>query len=490
MGEQDQQDQQDPGTVREVDVVVVGAGPTGENVAGQTAAGGLSTVVVEAELVGGECSYWACMPSKTLLRPGSALRAAQRVPGVGTGDLDPSVVLTSRDEIVSGWDDASQLEWLDSAGIGLVRGRGRLTGEREVTVTAGDGTTQVLRARHAVAVCTGSAAAVPDIPGLRDSRPWTSREATGAQQVPPRLVVVGGGVVACEMATAWSDLGSQVTVLARSELLSRSEDFAGRLVREALTERGVDVRTGVSATEVRRTGAGVVVQVSDGGTVEADEVLVAAGRRPRTDDLGLAVVGLTDGDWLDTDDTLRVLRDGEPVEWLYAAGDLNHRALLTHQGKYQARAAGDVIVARATGAVVDDGPWGAHAATADHSAVPQVVFTDPEVASVGLTTAAAREAGVEVRVVDQDLASVAGTAVHAQGYTGQARLLVDPARQVVVGATFVGQDVAELLQSATIAVVGEVPISRLWHAVPAYPTISEIWLRLLEGLGRDTALTR
>jgi dihydrolipoamide dehydrogenase len=171
-------------------------------------------------------------------------------------------------------------------------------------------------------------------------------------------------------------------------------------------------------------------------------------------------------------------------DWLYAAGDVTHRALLTHQGKYQARAAGDVIAARAAGAPVSDGPWGAHVATADHRAVPQVTFTDPQVASVGLTAAAAREAGHQVRVVDYEIGRVAGAGLRADGYTGTARMVVDEQREVLLGVTFAGPDVADLLQAATIAVVGEVPLARLWHAVPAYPTVSEIWLRLLETYGR------
>jgi len=170
--------------------------------------------------------------------------------------------------------------------------------------------------------------------------------------------------------------------------------------------------------------------------------------------------------------------------WLYAAGDVNRRALLTHQGKYQARAVGDVIVARAKGEKVDDGSWGRHVATADARAVPQVVFTDPEVASVGLTAAAAAAAGLRTRVVDYDLGGVAGAALHAEGYQGQARMVVDEDRRVIVGLTLVGPDVAELIHAATIAIVGEVPLDRLWHAVPAYPTVSEIWLRLLETYGR------
>jgi pyruvate/2-oxoglutarate dehydrogenase complex dihydrolipoamide dehydrogenase (E3) component len=201
---------------------------------------------------------------------------------------------------------------------------------------------------------------------------------------------------------------------------------------------------------------------------------------PRTSDLGLENVGVEPGDWLQVDDTLLV----HGTDWLYGVGDVNHRALLTHQGKYQARAAGEVIAARALGRELHTEPWGAHVATADDAAVPQVTFTDPEVASVGLTADAAEKRGIDVEVVDYDLAGVAGSALHSDDYEGHARIVVDESRKVIVGATFVGPDVAELLQAATIAVVGEVPIDRLWHAVPAYPTVSEIWLRLLDAYGR------
>ena len=217
-----------------------------------------------------------------------------------------------------------------------------------------------------------------------------------------------------------------------------------------------------------------------GARSPADEVLVATGRVPRTSTIGLETVGLVPGEWITVDETLRV----PGYDWLYATGDVNHRALLTHQGKYQARAAGDVIAARAKGAPVDDAPWGTHAATADHTSVPQVTFAEPEVASVGLTSSAARKAGYDIRVVDYDLGWVAGASLQADGYEGKARMVVDEARGVVIGVTFVGQDVSELLHAATVAVVGEVPLSRLWHAVPAYPTMNEIWLRLLETYGR------
>ncbi|GAA1445714.1 dihydrolipoyl dehydrogenase family protein [Leifsonia poae] len=473
------------------DVIVIGAGAVGENVADRAVQGGMSTVIVESELVGGECSYWACMPSKALLRSGALLRAAQRVGGVAeaiTGQLDVRAVLDRRDRVTSHWKDDGQVKWLEGAGIDLVRGHAVITAPREVTVTAADGTVTVLAARHAVAVSTGSAALLPDIPGLRESEPWTSKDATSAQTVPASLAILGGGVVAVEMATAYAGFGTRVQLIARSSLLRANEPFAGELVGDALRALGVTVHLDSEPSSVERTDDdGFRIQLSGGGTIEADELLVAVGRVPNTIDLGLEAFGLEAGAWLDVDDTMRVLgADGEPVDggWLYGVGDVNHRALLTHQGKYQARAAGDAIAARGNGSPVRLEPWGTYVATADHTAVPQVTFTDPEVASVGLTAAAAREAGYRIRVVDYPISSVAGATIASDDYTGQARMVVDEDRQVILGVTFVGQDVGELLHSATIAVVAEVPLDRLWHAVPSYPTLSEVWLRLLETYGR------
>lgn len=462
----------------EFDVVVIGGGPVGENVADRAVRAGLTAALVESEKFGGECSYWACMPSKALLRPGQALREAQHVRGALAGEaaLDPSEVFARRDAVVRNWDDAGQVQWAQGAGITTIRGQGRLAGPRRVAVVGPDGAETVLTARHAVVVATGTDAAVPDIPGLRAAAPWTSREATSAKAAPPRLAVIGGGVVATEMATAYASLGSRVTLLARSGLLTGLEPFAGEAVGDGLRALGVDVVTSESPIRVTRAGGEVTIETSGGRTVVADEVLAATGRAPRTVDLGLETVGLEPGSWLAVDDTLRV----EGFDWLYAAGDVNHRALLTHQGKYQARAAGDAIAARARGATVDDAAWGAHVATADHSAVPQVIFTEPEVAAIGVTEAQARAAGTDVAVVDYDLGWVAGASLYADGYAGRARMVVDEGRGVVIGMTLVGPAVAELLHAATIAVVGEVPIDRLWHAVPAYPTISEVWLRLLE----------
>jgi dihydrolipoamide dehydrogenase len=473
------------------DVVVIGAGPVGENVADGAVKGGLSVAIVESELVGGECSYWACMPTKALLRDAAALRAVRALPGANaavTGVLDPAAVLARRDGFASHWHDDGQVSWLEGAGITLLRGVGRISAARTVEVTDPDGHTATLRARHAVVIATGTSARVPHVPGLADAAPWTSRQAASAQSIPGRLAIIGGGVVGAEMATGYAALGSQVTLIARDGLLPGVESFASDLVAETLKAHGVTLHLGTEPTSVHRDETGTVhLTLVDGTTLDADEVLVATGRTPNTGTVGLDRVRLTPGDWLRVDESLRVLgSDGTPVGdgWLYAAGDVNHRAPLTHQGKYQARALGETLVARAGGDPVDVAPWGRHAATADQRAVPQVIFTDPEIATVGHTATSAEAAGIRVRAVEYDLGAVAGAALHADGYTGGAGMIVDEDRQVLVGFTVVGPDVAELLHAATIAIAAEVPIDRLWHAVPAYPTISEIWLRLLETYGR------
>jgi dihydrolipoamide dehydrogenase len=466
----------------EYDLIVLGAGAAGENVADRAVQGGLTAVIVEHELVGGECSYWACMPSKVLLRSAQALRAAQAVPGAAeavNGKLDVPAVLKRRNTFTHDWKDDSQVRWMDGAGIALARGHGKITGPKQVTVTAADGSVQIITARHAVTVATGSDPLIPDIDGLREAKPWTSRDATSVQHVPASLAIIGGGVVATEMATAYSGFATTVTLISRGGLLAGMEPFAGEMVLKALRESGVIVLLDTQTTRVTRSANGVQIETSD-GSVTADEVLVATGRTPRTQDVGLDAIGLTPGGWIDVDDTLLV----KGFDWLYAVGDVNHRALLTHQGKYQARAAGDVIAARANGKAVSDAPWGTHVATADHQVVPQVTFTEPEVASVGLTVAAAEKAGYDIRYVDYEIGSLAGASVIADNYTGTARMVVDEERKVLLGVTFVGPDVSELLSTATVAIVGEVPLDRLWHAVPAYPTVNEIWLRLLETYGR------
>lgn len=477
----------EPLTEQTYDVVVIGGGPGGEVVAARIVRSGLTAAVVEAGAVGGECSYWACVPSKALLRPGAAREAARSVDGARqavTGPLDPAAVLARRDRFTGRGEDTGQADWLRGAGITLVRGHGRVVGERRVEITGADTGIRTLRARLAVVLSPGTEAALPPVEGLDRIGVWTNREATTADAVPARLVVIGGGVVACEMATAWRSLGSEVTLLVRDQaLLTGWEPCVGEEVARGLNGLGVRIRFGVSATRVARDGAtrAVTVETDDDATLVCDELLVAVGRRPRTADLGLDTVGLPAGDWLSVDDTCRVtsLEGG----WLYAVGDVNRRAPLTHMAKYQARACAAAIAERAAGRPAEPGRWRAWSADADRVAVPQAVFTHPEIASVGLTERAARDAGFAVRAVEYRVDGVAGAALHADDYRGLAKLVVDETRGVVLGCTLTGPLATELIHTATVAVVGEVPLDRLWHAVPAFPTVSEVWLRLLEAYG-------
>jgi pyruvate/2-oxoglutarate dehydrogenase complex dihydrolipoamide dehydrogenase (E3) component len=454
--------------VREVDVVVLGAGPAGENVAGRCAEGGLEVAIVERELVGGECSYWGCIPSKTLARPGDLLAAARRVPAAAaamSGRLDAAAAFERRDKGTSSWHDEGQLPWLQERGVELVRGHGRLTGERRVEVTSADGSIVGFTARRAVVIATGTVAAIPPIQGLREANPWTNREVTAADHVPERLLVIGGGTIGVEMAQTYRRLGSRdvVVIEAAERVLLREEPFAGAEVAAALRAEGITVVTGVGVTAVER-GEDVSVTLADGRSFHGDEVLVAVGRRPSTMDIGLATVGLEPGSFVQVDDHLRV--DGTP--WLYAVGDCNGRALLTHMGKYHARIAADVILGKEA---------------AVREIVPRVTFTDPQVCAVGLTEAAARDAGLAVRVVEFPTGDVSGAWVQGDGITGTSKLVIDSDARVLVGATFTGPGVQELLHSATVAIVGRVTLDDLWHAVPSYPTVSEVWLRLLEAYG-------
>jgi len=477
------------------DVVVIGGGPPGEIVAQYAIAGSERTaVIVEHELLGGECSYWACMPSKALLRPIELLDAARHMPGVASlvadRTIDVPAVLARRDGFTSHHDDRYQVQWANDTGIGVIRGHGRLTGERRVEVTAAGGGVRVVTARHAVVLATGTTATVPDLPGLRAALPWISRDVTNVHEVPRRVAVMGGGVVACESACWLRGLGvDELTLLVRGPgLLARNEPFAGELVARAFRDQGARVLLDTAVDEVHRvrpvpTGEGrihgdeITLRFGDESLV-VDELVVATGRTPASTDIGLDTVGIDvrgSRGFVTTDDRLTVL--GVDGRWLYAVGDITGRALLTHMGKYQARICGAVIAARARGRE----PTGPRFTDlADDGRVPQVTFTDPQVASVGRSETEARKAGLDVETVEYDMAGFAGSSLLRDGYVGRAKLVVDRATDTLVGATFVGADVAELVHAATVAVVGGVTLEQLWHVVPSYPTLSEIWLKLLE----------
>src|SRR3954447_12289151 len=415
---------------RGFDVVVIGAGPAGEVAAGRLSEAGLKVAIAERHLVAGECSYYACMPSKALLRPAELLREARRVPGVSqavTGGLDPQAVLDRRDEVIHDLDDSSQVEWLDDQGIELFRGDARLAGEHRVEVGG-----ETLVASQAGIVSTGSGAVMPPIEGLAEAGPWNNREATTAKSVPESLVILGGGPVGCELAQVWRSLGTQVVLVEGNDrVLAREEPFASEEVAASLRDQGVDLRLGEKATRVERRDGMVAVTLASGDSVSGAEILVAVGRRPHTRDLGLESVGVESGEggFLEVDDHLRV----PGTDWLYALGDVNGRVLLTHMGKYQAWACAENILGRPVEAF------------AEALGSPSVTFTDPQVASVGKTLGQANDEGINVRCADVTTSATAGGSFYGKGTAGTSRLVVDEDREVVIGATFVGFETADFL---------------------------------------------
>jgi pyruvate/2-oxoglutarate dehydrogenase complex dihydrolipoamide dehydrogenase (E3) component len=466
------------------DVIVIGAGPVGETAAQRAVRNGLTAAVVERRLAGGECQHYGCVPSKALLWPMELAAEVTRMPGLELrGPIDPAPVLARRDNFVDHQDDAPQVHAIQDMPAAFFRGQGRLAGQLRVDVTSPQGNTRALRARHAVVLATGSDPMIPDVPGLRAAHPWTNREATDVHEVPKRLIVLGGGPVGCEMSQALHSLGAEeTTILVGGErLLPRHEPFAGKLLEKSFRESGIDVRPGRTAASIERPIAGgpVTVRADDGSVTEADEVLVATGRRPNVTDIGLETVGLPAADGpVPVDASMRAT--GVPGGWLYAVGDVNGLNLLTHMGKYQARVCADVIAARA-GGVPDDRL--ALRDSADSRGAPQAIFTDPQVCAVGRTEARARADGYDVRTVEYDMANVEGAALQADGYTGRVKAVIDEASRALLGFTLVGPAVVDHLHGATIAVTAQVPLEQLWHAVPCFPTVSEFWLRLLEEFG-------
>ena len=478
------------------DLIVIGGGSTGEMTAMRATRGGLTALIIESELVGGECPYWACVPSKALLRPLDTLEAAGAVGGarelvMEEGEAMKKPVLDGvwkrRDFFAKHWTDDASLKLMADHHVDVIRGFGRIAGVRKVTVQPwGSSERTEFEARHAVAVCTGSVPVIPDeIVGLREAKPWTTREAVSTSIVPDHLIILGSGPVGCELATAFVGFGGRVTLVSGGEeLLSRFEPEAGKRVREGLVSKGVDVRLQAKPVKVERKGEKVEIELGGGETLSGSEILIATGRKPKTTDIGLDSIELEDGSDLDVDGTLCV--PSVSGEWLYAVGDTNGQAPLTHMGKYSGKVAGDTIAARAKGTLTKEATataFSPYSATAQHAAyTPQVTFTNPQVASVGLTLAQALKQGNKAKEVAVKMAGP-GTFLHAEGYEGWAQWVLDEESHQLLGATFVGRDTADLLHASTVAIVGGVTIERLFHAVPSFPTTSEVYVSLLDACG-------
>jgi pyruvate/2-oxoglutarate dehydrogenase complex dihydrolipoamide dehydrogenase (E3) component len=440
------------------DVIVIGGGPAGEHCLGALADGGLRVALVERELVGGECSYWGCIPSKTLLRPGEAIQAAHEAPGANAGPIDPAATLAWRDFMVSRYDDAGQAAWVKTKRADLLRGEGRIAGPGIVEVSGRRYTTD-----HIV-VSTGSEAVIPPIPGLRDlDDVWTNREATALTEIPRRLIVLGGGAVGVELAQAIHRLGAGVVLVeGMDHLLPREAPALGVALGDALRAEGIELQLGRHAAQVRRDGGEFVVDFDDGDELRGDRLLVATGRRARTTGLGLETVGINP------------TRQGIPVdermaaaENVWAIGDVTGIWPLTYVGKYQARVAAANILGEP--------------AAAEYRAVPRVIFTDPQVAAVG------EETGALTATVS--LADVPRTSTYTRAYAerpGFLTLISDG--EVLTGALAVGPEAGEWLQQATLAISARIPLTVLLETIQPFPTFSESFLFALLQMKREMTI--
>ncbi|OBJ53263.1 NAD(P)/FAD-dependent oxidoreductase [Mycobacterium sp. 1423905.2] len=467
---------------KQFDVIVVGGGVAGVAAVRKLASVGISVALVEDRLVGGECHYWGCNPSKTLLRPIEVFNLANAVPGVRGAisgkKLDVEAVFAKRDELIEHLSDQDRTASLQQAGVAVFHGFGRLSGERTVRVayTRGDSTEAILTARQAVVLATGTRPNVPEIPGLAQARPWTNRDLTTMTRVPPRALVVGGGPVAVEFATILSGLGSAVTLLVREKaLVYNCEPEARELVAQSLRSKGVTIHFETELSTVARPVAGGPVSATfQGQTIEIDEVVLAAGRRTNTDNLGLETLGLPTSEIVSVNDHLQAV--GVPGGWLYALGDTTGRARLSHISTYHGRVVADIITARAAGRQLS----GNELTARDAGNLAQVIHTDPQVVWVGRTESQARADGFAVRTRTAHYpGAVSFLALYRDGFEGWAKLVINDETNTLLGATFVGPQFSELVQAATLAVVAKIPVSLLRHAVAPHPTVNQVWDPLL-----------